>query len=379
MEGRICQSCGMPMMAAEHFGINRDKSLNPDYCCFCFQDGAFTDHFTFSEFVEDQVTSFGNHQTASGPAPSKNELILKGMVSLQDLKRWRSHQTTHQEYYKSVNRAVDFIHEHLAGQINLSDLARIVHLSEFHFHRIFKAVMNESPGDYIQRLRLEKAAFRLQTTKVSVSEIAEETGYQSVHALSKAFKKRFDRSPAAFRRVPSELTVVAEPPAVKQLSPEIRKLNDTEVVYTRVMDPYRQSNAFTLAWQKLISHMKVTGIPDKQYEYMSFSRDVSTITRPDRCRVYVCITNVPGLKASGKFGVLEIKGGLFAVFTHKGSYEELEDVYCSIYRNWIPNSNYELRDIGFFEKYLNSPEIVSKDELLTEIWIPVNPTGHHQN
>jgi AraC family transcriptional regulator len=39
----------------------------------------------------------------------------------------------------------------------------------------------------------------------------------------------------------------------------------------------------------------------------------------------------------------------------------------------IPDSKYELRDVGFFEKYLNSPDFVTEDELLTGMYIPVSP------
>lgn len=65
--------------------------------------------------------------------------------------------------------------------------------------------MGESPGDYIQRLRLEKSAFKLQTTRLSITEIAEQTGYQSVQALGKAFKKRFKVTPTVFRKQPEEI------------------------------------------------------------------------------------------------------------------------------------------------------------------------------
>ena len=40
---RTCQSCGMPMSEAEHFGTEADGRLSKDYCTYCYQNGAFTE------------------------------------------------------------------------------------------------------------------------------------------------------------------------------------------------------------------------------------------------------------------------------------------------------------------------------------------------
>ena len=59
------------------------------------------------------------------------------------------------------------------------------------------------------------------------------------------------------------------------------------------------------------------------------------------------------------------------MFTHKGSHIDLNYIYCNIYRYWLPNSNYKLRDIVRFEKYLNSPNMYNENDLITEIYIPI--------
>lgn len=52
MEGKICQSCGMPMRTAEEFGTNADQSQNQEYCAYCFKGGAFTNDVTMDEMIE---------------------------------------------------------------------------------------------------------------------------------------------------------------------------------------------------------------------------------------------------------------------------------------------------------------------------------------
>jgi AraC family transcriptional regulator len=373
MVENICQSCGMPMVAIEHFGTKSNSSLNNDYCCFCFKEGKFTDNFTFEEFINDSIKDYKETEKLNGYYLSKDELALKARVKLLPLKRWSSHQT-HEEYYKSVNRAVDYINKHLTDAINLSDLANVANISEFHFHRIFKAIMNESPGDFIQRLRLEKACFKLQTSKHTLTEIAEQIGYQSVQALSKAFKKRFGITPALFRNQPGDLTIPLNQPVENlPLDPEIKSIKPKEVIYIQVANPYKAKDAFIKAWNKLNRYTNATGIPNDEQEYLCMTRDLSTITNPERIRVYACIRTSAAAKPSGKFGVQTIEGGMYAIFRHKGSYSKLEQLYCSIYRYWIPNSSYQLRDSLHFEKYLNSPNQVNDDDLLTEIHVPVTP------
>jgi len=367
----ICQSCGMPMAAVEHFGTNNDNSINSDYCCFCYQKGDYTDNMGFEEFLEDNL-KFQTNIRENGIKLTKEEISIKERVKLSVLKRWNIHQKTHLEYFKAINKAVDYINDHLSENIVLMNLADIANISEFHFHRIFRAVMNESPGDYIQRLRLEKAAFKLQTTQATLEQIAEQTGYQSSQALSKAFKKRFGISPSSYRIRPDDLTSPMEEPIRDMLiTPEIKEVKPKDVFYLRVTNPYKKSHAFLKAWDKLTEIIGTDIIPNDEYEFFCLSRDISTITQPDNYRVYVCISTPEDIKVKGKLGKQTINSGLYAVFTHKGSYRNLRDVYCNIYRYWIPKSNYELRDNISFEKYLNSPLLVDNKDLLTEIYIPV--------
>ncbi|MDR1505212.1 MAG: zinc ribbon domain-containing protein, partial [Prevotella sp.] len=111
MRNDICQSCGMPMVAVEYFGTNGDKSTNEDFCCFCFQNGEYTDDFCFDEFVEDSLQYHDEAEKLDGRTLTLDEVGLKTTVKLPGLKRWQSHQFTHLEYYKSVNRAVDYIND----------------------------------------------------------------------------------------------------------------------------------------------------------------------------------------------------------------------------------------------------------------------------
>ena len=52
MENKICQSCGMPITSNEQLGINKDCSINMDYCKYCYKNGEFIDKVTMEEYIE---------------------------------------------------------------------------------------------------------------------------------------------------------------------------------------------------------------------------------------------------------------------------------------------------------------------------------------
>ncbi len=82
------------------------------------------------------------------------------------------------EYQKRVQKALTYIRENLDKPLTVRQVAKAACFSEYHFHRIFSAIMQEPLGEYITRKRLEKAAIRLAYTPQSkISAIAFDCGY----------------------------------------------------------------------------------------------------------------------------------------------------------------------------------------------------------
>lgn len=79
-------------------------------------------------------------------------------------------------------------------------LARDAHYSRFHFQRMFRGLTGEAPGSCRRRLRLERAAYQLLQSKRSVTEIAFESGFDSLEGFSRAFHKAAGMPPSHFRR-----------------------------------------------------------------------------------------------------------------------------------------------------------------------------------
>lgn len=282
-------------------------------------------------------------------------------------------EVTENEYQKAMNRVIDLINENLANNISLRDVAAAANISAFHFHRIFKAFIGESLGAFVLRLRMEKAAHLLQNSALNLTQVAERTGYASHYALSKAFKKHFGIPPSAFKNINSYFSqnFTAERPNLTEVDPDIKELKETRLLYIRIIAPYGSETEYDNAWKKLWKYAASKLLLTQNSDYIGLSFDNPSITRQEKCRFYACVSIESEIKPEAEFGIYKLKAGTYAVFTHKGAYAGLNDLYFSIYRKWLPASGYRLRNAMPFEKYVNDPGRFPENELITEIYIPI--------
>ena len=106
-------------------------------------------------------------------------------------------QASH-EYIKRIDRVIDHLRANLDQPFKLEELARIACFSDFHFHRIFGAMMGETLNSFTNRLRLEKAAELLRSGRYNVTEAALEVGYNSLSHFSQAFHQKFQCCPGLY-------------------------------------------------------------------------------------------------------------------------------------------------------------------------------------
>jgi AraC-like DNA-binding protein/uncharacterized damage-inducible protein DinB len=81
------------------------------------------------------------------------------------------------------------------------EMARQAYQSRTQFHRLFRTVVEETPAAMRRRLLLERAAYQLGRTAMSVTDIALDANYGSLEAFTRAFRKAFRISPSIYRRL----------------------------------------------------------------------------------------------------------------------------------------------------------------------------------
>lgn len=84
--------------------------------------------------------------------------------------------------------------------------------------------------------------------------------------------------------------------------------------------------------------------------------DYPLITPEEHSRFMVGVTLPQSFETPKGFGMYEISSGEYAIFRFKGLYHELNRVYRHIYLDWLPTSDYTLREPFTFETYINTPE-----------------------
>jgi len=109
-----------------------------------------------------------------------------------------------EQYRGRINTAVDYIEKNLNHNFSLDEIATVAGFSKYHFHRIFYIFTGESLFQFIQRLRLEKAATLLLTDPVKpVTDIALESGFANSSSFAKSFKQHFNFSASQWRDLKS--------------------------------------------------------------------------------------------------------------------------------------------------------------------------------
>ena len=93
------------------------------------------------------------------------------------------------EHRAAIQKAIDYIEEHLKDELDNASLARIAGYSEFHFLRLFKENVRLTPADYIRKRRISEIVRQISTGKSSIADAAFEYGFHSKENFVRAFKR----------------------------------------------------------------------------------------------------------------------------------------------------------------------------------------------
>ena len=280
-------------------------------------------------------------------------------------------KTTREEYQKCVNAVVDYINLHLGEEIDLKSLAKISHFSPFYFHRIMKAFLGEPVGTFIVRTRTETAARLLRYTDLPIADIAYRIGYSSSSSLSKVFKQFYGISPLEYRN--NKNFVIMKPAIIHselKLKREIKELPVRNMIYIRLFGGYKL-NDYCGTWMRLQQFVQEEKLPMGEVMPYCIFHDDPKVTPIEKLRTDVCMVMPAAVTPKGNIGFKQLPAGRYAIFLYKGSYEHLQSVYDTIYGKYIPEMECTFRDEASAERYLNHPADTAPDELLTEIYIPI--------
>lgn len=106
-----------------------------------------------------------------------------------------------QRHGPALDACIAYLRENYAQPVSLDDMAGRLHMSKYHFTRVFQAYTRATPHAYLSDLRVNAARRLLMMSDQSVLEIARQVGFADCNVFIRAFKKRCGVTPNAYRRL----------------------------------------------------------------------------------------------------------------------------------------------------------------------------------
>ena len=275
-----------------------------------------------------------------------------------------------------LNAVLLHIQENIDAPLTVEALAEVAGFSPFYFHRIFAAYLHQTTSDYVRRIRLDWAARRLILSSDQVTQIALEAGYETPAAFGRAFKKRFQLSPRAFRRI-RRPTLYANYWEPLLLQPEIRQRPDHELLYIPCVGAEADSEA---VWTSLKQHTAsaeggasvIDPVAPPSYVQVcrNHPNEGNTISEKTRIDAGILLDVNASIQPRKPFGVQHLAGGLYAVFHHHGSRRDA--MWQAIYKRWLPQTEINLRDAPPYAESAAPPGLRTRQDHTTTFYLPID-------
>ena len=137
-------------------------------------------------------------------ADAHSEMCMESMVRLLLAKLHRVHPEAfpaeRTKYPESIVKAQRYLDEHFREALSIDEVARQFYMSPSTFRHLFHTLIGLSPKQYITLSRLNCARELLGSTALSVTEIAEKSGFTDVNNFIRRFRQHYGITPAAMRR-----------------------------------------------------------------------------------------------------------------------------------------------------------------------------------
>jgi AraC-like DNA-binding protein len=118
---------------------------------------------------------------------------------ITELHRSTTFEKSVSEIPESITKTVHFMELHYEQPVNLDEMADIAGLSKYHFLRQFNRFIGLTPLEYLNKLRIEKAAELLRATEQTLDEVAVSVGFANGNYFSKVFRHWVGMSPGKYR------------------------------------------------------------------------------------------------------------------------------------------------------------------------------------
>ena len=273
-------------------------------------------------------------------------------------------------------RVLIHIQGHLDGDLSLRTLAAVSHVSPFHFHRTFRALVGETVKGYVQRVRLERAAIRLLLHRDAVYGVALDAGFRNHETFCRAFKKRFGVSPRSYRRriprgrsdKPHEHAIDESTRGFKLSKTRVVELAETHLACLRHVGPYEKVPPGN--WDRLTAWARRSGVPGPLVLF-GIAHDAPGITAASKLRFDAGLRIPRPMNLRGSIACQSLSAGPFSLTTHLGHFRTLARAYQTIFARLSRLSGYDVLGLPAVEVYRTTTINPESEINETDIYIPL--------
>lgn len=266
---------------------------------------------------------------------------------------------------RRIARATDHVRMHLDGELSIAELAHVAHISPYHFARLFKATTGETVVHYVQRARLERAAFLMKAnTDRPLGDIAFEVGFCALSDLSRVFRRHYGIPPSGWDR---RSRLVDALPGFTDGLEEARKtcplLSPRRVVhpacrvaYVRLATPFLDAALLQQGYDELTAWFAAQGIDWRAQKLLGLSWDHPEATPIDQVRFDLGLTLPDKLHARGELGEVAFDAIRAVDVRVSGTLGHIALAWAHLYEVWLPRSGEEPADLPGIKRFRRRPD-----------------------
>ena len=291
---------------------------------------------------------------------------------------------------KSINKALQYIEQHLEEDLTLQTVARASNYSPFHFHRLFKSFSNETLNSYVGRKRVEKAAgILLRKKDISISELSTQFGFTSNSSFTRAFKKFYGLNPTQFRT--KSLGTYSKIRQSKSKNGQVithfdayvcdednskpQQMDSITVIQKEAMNfaciNFMGKQHMEATFQKLLEWAGPKGLlRTSDFKLASMFYESLKITAPEKARMSAGILLDAPIKAEDTITVQHFPANRYIMGQFELELEEFEHAWTSMFM-WMNANGYAKNDQPVFQLYHNDFHTHPEKKSIVDLYIPI--------
>lgn len=277
------------------------------------------------------------------------------------------------QWITRLNKAINYIEEHLSDTIDYEELSKIACCSTYHFQRMFGYMADVPLAEYIRRRRMSRAAVDLQSGSEKIIDVALKYGYDSPTAFNRAFQNVHGIAPSLVKN--QGVSIKAFPPisfkitikGAEEMEYRIEQRDAFRIVGVSQPLHHEVEKNFEVVpnmWQKAAMDgtlAKLAGMMNGEPKGML---GVSACNHDD-WNYFIAAASDQTIDDS--LEEYRIPAATWAIFSGSGVGTSIQELEKRIITDWLPTSGYEYGNGPDVEVYL-SPD---PQNAVYEVWIPV--------